>query len=89
MQKQSFPVGGGGVESFRTGRGVVKILGLWGYRFGALLLLGGVSTPLHTMAFSNKSSLCNWMHAASKIFVKTYLKAIRGTFFSNMWNFPI
>ena len=29
------------------------------------------------------------MHAADKIFVKIYLKAIRGTFFPNMWNFPI
>ena len=29
------------------------------------------------------------MHAAGKIFVKTYLKAIRDTFFPNMWNFPI
>ena len=29
------------------------------------------------------------MHAAGKIFVKTYLQAIRDTFFPNMWNFPI
>ena len=29
------------------------------------------------------------MHAAGKIFVKTYLKAIRDTFFPKMWNFPI
>ena len=29
------------------------------------------------------------MHAAGKIFVKTYLKAIRDTFFLKMWNFPI
>ena len=29
------------------------------------------------------------MHPAGKIFVKTYLKAIRDTFFPNMWNFPI
>ena len=29
------------------------------------------------------------MHAAGKIFVKTYLKAIRDTFYLNMWNFPI
>ena len=29
------------------------------------------------------------MDAADKIFVKTYLKAIRDTFFPNMWNFPI
>ena len=27
------------------------------------------------------------MHAAGKIFVKTYLKAIRDTFFPNMWYF--
>ena len=25
----------------------------------------------------------------TKIFVKTYLKAIRDTFYPNMWNFPI
>ena len=29
------------------------------------------------------------MHAAGKMFVKTYLKAIRDTFFPNMRNFPI
>ena len=29
------------------------------------------------------------MHAVGTIFVKTYLKAIRDTIFSNMWNFPI
>ena len=29
------------------------------------------------------------MHAAGKKFVKTYLKAIRDTFFPKMWNFPI
>ena len=29
------------------------------------------------------------MHAAGKIFVKTYLKAIRDTFFPNIWNFAI
>ena len=29
------------------------------------------------------------MHAAGKTFVKTYLKAIRDTFYLNMWNFPI
>ena len=29
------------------------------------------------------------MHDASKIFVKTYLKAIRDTFLPNMWNFPL
>ena len=29
------------------------------------------------------------MHAAGKIFVKTYLKGIRDTFFPNMWNYPI
>ena len=29
------------------------------------------------------------MHAAGKIFVKTYLKAIRDTFFANMSIFPI
>ena len=35
------------------------------------------------------SQLCNRMHAADKIFVKTYLKAIRDTFFPNIRNFPI
>ena len=29
------------------------------------------------------------MHAAGKCFVKTYLKAIRDTFFPKMWNFTI
>ena len=29
------------------------------------------------------------MHAAGKIFVKTCLKAIRVTFFSQYWDFPI
>ena len=29
------------------------------------------------------------MHAADKIFVKTNVKAIRDTFFPNMWDFPI
>ena len=29
------------------------------------------------------------MHAAGKMFVKTYLKVIRDTFFPNIWNFPI
>ena len=29
------------------------------------------------------------MHAVDKIFVKTYLKAIRDTLFPNMWNVPI
>ena len=29
------------------------------------------------------------MHDARKIFVKTYLKAIRDTFLPNMWNFPL
>ena len=29
------------------------------------------------------------MHAKGQIFVKNYLKAIRDTFFANMWNFPI
>ena len=45
---------------------------------GGLLLVrrGGVSTPLHGMAFSGKSKLCNYMHAAGKIFVKTYPQAI-------------
>ena len=35
-------------------------------------------------AFPNKSELCNWMHAAGKVFAKTCLKTIRGTFFCNM-----
>ena len=29
------------------------------------------------------------MNAAGKIVVKTSLKAIRDTFFPNMWNYPI
>ena len=29
------------------------------------------------------------MNAAGKMFVKTCLKALRDTFFSNKWNFPI
>ena len=29
------------------------------------------------------------MHAAGKIFVKTYPKAIRDAFSPNMWNFPV
>ena len=29
------------------------------------------------------------MHAAGNIFVKTYLKANRDTFFPDMWDFPI
>ena len=29
------------------------------------------------------------MHAAGKIFDKTYLKAIRDAFFPNMWNSPL
>ena len=28
-------------------------------------------------------------YTAGKTFVKTYLKAIRDTFFPSMWNFPI
>ena len=36
-----------------------------------------------------KSWLCDRLHTADKIFVKNYLKPIRDTFFSNMWNFPI
>ena len=40
MQKQSFPVGGGGVKSLRTGGKGLKILGLVG---------GGFNTPLQAM----------------------------------------
>ena len=29
------------------------------------------------------------MHAAGKIFVKTYVKAIRDTFFPKMWDFLV
>ena len=29
------------------------------------------------------------MHAAGKIFVKTYVKATEDTFFPNMWNSPM
>ena len=29
------------------------------------------------------------MHTAGKVFVETYLKAIRDTFFPNVCNFPI
>ena len=41
----------------------------------------GHSFVLRDLGFSwvflNKSQLCKWMHAAGKMFVKTYLKAIR------------
>ena len=60
----------GGVKSLRTwGGGVCKNFRTGGVTFAGWG--GGVSTPLHTMAFSNKSQLCNWMQAAGKIFVKT------------------
>ena len=35
------------------------------------------------------SQWCDWMRTAGKTFSKTYLKAIRDTFFLSMWNFPI
>ena len=81
----------GGVGSKKFEDWGVKDFRIGGYQFGeGLLLIGGGQYPItcHDF-FSNKSWLCNWMHAAEKNFVKTYLKALRDTFFSNIWNFSI
>ena len=80
---QDFRAGGRGLKNFRIGGG----LPIWE---GGTFARGG-QYPITCHGFFKEViiELCNRMHAAGKIFVKTYLKAIRVTFFPNMWNFQI